>query len=167
MTTRKGGVPRITRRAALASMQQWIEIHGRIPVYSDWEIAGHGHPCAKTIDRHWGWDAFRATAVGVSKGRLRELTLHGRPAYPLPGWPRSELLQALIDHYLREGTWPTGHEWEAATLEHPSWRTYRRRFGTWQQAVDAAAREVARRGRKLEARTGRRPRATPPTRALR
>ena len=109
MTTRNGGPPRITRRAALAAMQQWIETHGRIPVYSDWEIAGHGHPCAKAIDRHWGWDAFRAAAVGVSKGRLRELTLHGRPAYPLPGWPRSELLQALIDHYVRECAWPTGH----------------------------------------------------------
>ena len=148
-------------------MQQWIDENGRIPVYSDWELAGHGHPCAKTIDRHWGWDAFRAAAVGVSRSKLRELTLRGGPAYPLHGWPRSELLQALIDHYVREGTWPTGHLWEAAASDHPSWRTYRRRFGSWQQAIDAAAREVARRGGKPVGRTGRRPRTAQPTRRRR
>lgn len=167
MTSRKGGPPRISRRAAIVAMQNWIDANGRIPVYSDWEIAGHGHPCAKTIDRHWGWDNFRAAVAGVSRRRLRELTLRGRPAYPLHGWPRSELLQALINHYVREGTWPTGHQWEAATSEHPSWRTYRRRFGSWQQAIAAAAREVARRDRVPDAHTGRRTRAEPRVRARR
>ena len=125
-------------------MQQWMADNGRIPMWSDWEHAGQGHPSAKTIDRRWGWEAFRAAAVGVPRGRLHELKVRARPGFPGHGWTRSGLLRPLMEHYIRQGRWPAGKHWEAAAVEHPSRRTYVRRFGSWEQAVAAAARELTR-----------------------
>lgn len=60
------------------------------------------------------------------------------------GWTRTGLLRPLMAEYVREGSWPTGKHWEAATAEHPSRRTYVRRFGSWDHAVDAAVCELRR-----------------------
>lgn len=125
-------------------MEQWIETHGRVPMWDDWEHATQGRPCAKTVERRWGWDAFRAEAVGVSRRKLSEVAARARPGFSGRGWPGATVLRPLIEHYAREGHWPGGNQWEAATAEHPSRRTYVRRFGSWQQAVDAAARELSR-----------------------
>ena len=125
-------------------MRDWIEANGRVPAWSDWEHAIDGRPTAKTIDRRWGWEAFRASAAGVPRRRLHELTVRARAGFPGHGWTRAGLLRPLMAHYVREGRWPTGKHWEAATAEHPSRRTYVRRFGGWDQAVEAAARELRR-----------------------
>ena len=125
-------------------MQQWIEANGRVPMWSDWEFAEDDHPCAKTIDRYWGWKAFRAAAVGVPARRLHKLTVRARPGFPGHGWTQSGLLRPLMEHYIRHGAWPVGKHWEAAAAEHPSRRTYVRHFGSWEQAVAAATRDLTR-----------------------
>lgn len=73
MATPNGGLPRASREAALAAMRQWIEANGRLPAWSEWEYAVDGRHSAKTIDRRWGWDSFRAAAAGVPRRRLHGL----------------------------------------------------------------------------------------------
>jgi hypothetical protein len=53
---------------------------------------------------------------------------------------RLELLCTL--RWAREelGRWPTAGEWEFATSEHPSRRSYTRHFRSWRRACLTAAR---------------------------
>ena len=134
----------ISRSVALAQMQQWIDEHRRLPSWSDWEHAALDRPSAKTIARRWGWAAFRAAAVGVPFQQVDELKVRARPAaFAGYGWTRPGLLRALIEHRAREGAWPRAKQWEAASTDHPSRRTYARRFGSWRRAIDEAALELA------------------------
>lgn len=144
MATRKGGPPRASRQAALTAMRRWIETNGRLPAWSDWEHTVDGRPSAKTINRRWGWDSFRAAAAGVPRRLLHELSVRARTGFTGHGWTRTGLPRPLMAEYVRGGSWPTAKHWETATAEHPSRRTYVRRFGSWDQAVDAAARELMR-----------------------
>ena len=73
MATPNGGLPRASREAARAAMRQWIEANGRLPAWSEWEYAVDGRHSAKTLDRRWGWDSFRAAAAGVPRRRLHGL----------------------------------------------------------------------------------------------
>jgi hypothetical protein len=52
---------------------------------------------------------------------------------------RAELLSALRQAHVKLGRWPTAGEWELATAEHASRRTYVRWFGSWAPAIEAAA----------------------------
>jgi hypothetical protein len=51
-----------------------------------------------------------------------------------------ELLCALRRAREELGRWPTAREWEFATQEHLSRRSYTREFGSWRRACLAAAR---------------------------
>jgi hypothetical protein len=50
------------------------------------------------------------------------------------------LLSALEAARQELGRWPGGREWERASAAHAARRTYVRRFGTWENACQAAAR---------------------------
>ncbi len=84
---------------------------------------------ARTIRRRWGW-----------KGVLRQALEEREPNAGKTGlgWSDREMLLALVYSYSQDGAWPTGASWSQATAEHPSSRTYARRFGTWLAAIEAA-----------------------------
>jgi Homing endonuclease associated repeat len=53
---------------------------------------------------------------------------------------RLELLCALRRAREELGRWPTAREWEFATIERVSRRSYTREFGSWRRACLMAAR---------------------------
>jgi Homing endonuclease associated repeat len=53
---------------------------------------------------------------------------------------RLELLCALRRACEELGRWPTADEWEFASYEHVSRRSYARQFGSWRRACLTSAR---------------------------
>jgi hypothetical protein len=44
-----------SRDQALAAVREFPAEHGRLPRWREWEMATASRPCAKTIERRWGW----------------------------------------------------------------------------------------------------------------
>jgi len=131
---------RVRRADVVAAMLAWFERHGRMPMWDDWQHAAPGRPCAKTVERRWGWERLRAQALGVSRQGIREMRARAHPDGLGSRWREQALIEALIHHRRDHGEWPSGNAWEAATATHPARRTYVRRFGSWDAAVAAAER---------------------------
>jgi hypothetical protein len=151
---------------AVQAMRAWIGAHGRLPHERDWERAEEGRPCARTVRRRWGWYELMADALDVDLAEILELEGQVEERGIMPRRPRRlrrDLLGAMIEYHDRWDCWPVGSDWERATFEHPARRTYLRRFGSWQLAVEAAERERRRltRGRQRQA-AGPAPRARCP-----
>jgi hypothetical protein len=90
-------------------------------------------PCAKTIERRWGWRELLAEAVGVRPGLVNvswDAILDDRDQAMLAE------LRAARDEL---GRWPTAAEWDRSRLR-PSARAFVRHFGSWAQAWRAASR---------------------------
>src|SRR5215831_18616921 len=66
-----------SRDQALAAVRAFHAEHGRLPRWREWERATASRPCAKTIDRRWGWRELLAEAVGVRPAGDRGLVGSG------------------------------------------------------------------------------------------
>jgi hypothetical protein len=53
------------RDQALPAVRAFHAEHARLPRWREWERATDLRPCAKTIERRWGWRELLAEAVGV------------------------------------------------------------------------------------------------------
>jgi hypothetical protein len=51
-----------SRDQALAAVRAFHVEHGRLARWREWELADESRPCAKTIDRRWGWRELLAEA---------------------------------------------------------------------------------------------------------
>ena len=54
-----------SREQALDAVRDFHADHGRLPRWREWERATSARPCAKTIERRWGWRELLAEAIGV------------------------------------------------------------------------------------------------------
>jgi hypothetical protein len=52
------------------AIRQFHAEHGRLPRYREWEPAAPDRPCARTIERQWGWRELLAEAIGVEPDSL-------------------------------------------------------------------------------------------------
>src|SRR5215472_8665600 len=72
--TRSGIMPTCvhpaSRDQALAAIREFHAEHGRLPRWREWERAAASRPCAKTIERRWGWRQLSAEAVGVRSAEI-------------------------------------------------------------------------------------------------
>ena len=116
---------------AVEAARRWIAEHGRYPQQQEWEYRAPGRPTTRTIKRRWGWEELMREAAG--SGRLGSQG-DAWKAY------RLELLCTLRRAREELGRWPTAGEWEIATNEHASRRSYTRHFGSWRLACRMAAR---------------------------
>jgi hypothetical protein len=116
---------------AVEAVRRWIAEHGRYPQLQEWEYQAPGRPTTRTIKRRWGWEQLMGEAAGNGclgpEGDSRKAR-------------RLELLCALRRAREEQGRWPTAGEWEFATSEHASRRSYTRHFGSWRRACLTAAR---------------------------
>jgi hypothetical protein len=114
------------RAQALDALRAFHTAHGRLPRYREWERTAPDRPCAKTIERRWGWRALLAEAVGVEPDELvlwDEVIDERAP----------KMLAALAEARDELGRWPIAEEWERSGRK-PSRRTYVRYFGGWAEA---------------------------------
>jgi hypothetical protein len=114
------------RDAVVAVLTNWCAQHHRPPTQQEWDDTPDVPFSARTVRRRWGW-----------KTVLRQV-LEGREPHagqPGLGWSDHQMLLALLAAYRRDGVWPTWTSWAQATTEHPSSRTYARRFGSWRAAI--------------------------------
>jgi hypothetical protein len=120
-----------SRDQALDAVREFHAEHSRLPRWHEWERATASRPCAKTIERRWGWRELLADAIGV------------RPTEVEVSWVAvlddraQQMLAALAAARDELGRWPTAMEWEAAR-RRPSRRTFVRHFGSWREACWAA-----------------------------
>ena len=118
------------RDQALDAVRQFDAERGRLPRHQEWERATPDRPCARTIERRWGWRNLLAEAIGVEAGGLElwegmtDDRAHG-------------MLTALIEARDELGRWPFAEEWERSGRK-PSRRTFVRYFGSWVGACRAA-----------------------------
>src|SRR5215469_2821702 len=121
------------RDQALAAVRAFHAEHGRLPRWREWERATASRPCAKTIERRWGWRELLAEAVGVMPNDVHA-------SWEAVNDARAEaMLAALCAARGELGRWPTAAEWEASG-QRPSRRTFVRHFGSWREACWAADR---------------------------
>jgi Homing endonuclease associated repeat/Recombinase zinc beta ribbon domain len=114
----------------IGSLQGWADVNGRSPRQEDWRSSGAGHPCTLTVRRKLGsWD--------------RALKRAGlQPAEQTPRhdpWKRAEVISALQAWARRHGRAPASTEWVHAQTKHPCADTVRKEFGSWEDALRAAA----------------------------
>jgi Homing endonuclease associated repeat len=120
-----------SRDQALAAVREFHAEHGRLPRWREWEEATASRPCAKTIERRWGWRKLLAKAIGV------------RPNQVDVSWgaildDRDQAMLATL-RAAREGLgrWPTAAQWDAGGRRPSAW-TFTRHFGGWREACWAA-----------------------------
>ena len=113
---------------ALDAVQEFYAEHGRLPRWREWERATAARPCAKTIDRRWGWRELLTEVIGVKPNQVHaswEVVLDAR------GQAMLQSLRAARDEL---GRWPLAAEWDAAG-RRPSARTFARHVGSWGERV--------------------------------
>jgi hypothetical protein len=95
-----------SRDQALAAIRAFHAEHGRLPRRHEWERATASRPCAKTIERRWGWRELLAEAIGV------------RPNDVEVSWvavldDRAERMLTVLRAARDElGRWPSAAEWD-------------------------------------------------------
>jgi hypothetical protein len=52
------------RDQALDAIRAFHDEHGRLPRWMEWEHAALDRPCARTIERRWGWLKLMTAARG-------------------------------------------------------------------------------------------------------
>lgn len=112
---------------ALDAVREFHAERGRLPRWREWERATSTRPCAKTIERRWGWRELLADAIGVRPGDVNvswEAVLDDRALTMLAA------LRAARDELRR---WPTAAEWDRSG-RRPTARTFVRHFGGWREA---------------------------------
>jgi hypothetical protein len=99
---------------AVEAARRWIAEHGRYP-QQEWEHWAPGRPTTRTVKRRWGWEELMREAAG--DGRLGPERETGKVR-------RLELLCTLRRAREELRRWPSAGEWEFATREHVSRRSY-------------------------------------------
>ena len=91
------------RDQALDAVRQFHAEHGRLPRQQEWEHATPDRPCARTIERRWGWRVLLAEAIGVEPDGLElwEGMIDDRAR---------RMLAALIEARDELGRWPFAEE---------------------------------------------------------
>jgi hypothetical protein len=126
-----GAVRPASRDQTVAAVREFYAQHGRLPFKHEWERATASRPCARTIERRWGWRSLLAQAIGVDPHRV-EASWDALVA------ERSQAMLAVLRAARDElGRWPIAEEWEQSR-RRPSRRSYVRYFGSWQAACQAA-----------------------------
>jgi hypothetical protein len=59
-----------SRDLDLAGVRAFHAEHGRLSRWREWERATASRPCAKTIERRWGWRDLLAEAVGTLSNQV-------------------------------------------------------------------------------------------------
>jgi hypothetical protein len=67
-----GGMHPASRDRALAAVRVFHAEHSRLPRRRERERATESRPCAKTIERRWGWRELLAEALPFTELRLME-----------------------------------------------------------------------------------------------
>jgi len=132
------------RDDALDAVRACHADHGRLPRWLEWERAAEDRPCAKTIERRWGWRDVMAEAVGVEADGLE--LWEG-----MADERANRMLAALVEARDELGRWPFAEEWEQSGRK-PSRRTFARYFGSWEGACRAAESPQVAQGGRLAAR---------------
>jgi hypothetical protein len=138
-------VRRTNRDDALEAVQRWYAQQGRPASWREWEHSEPGRPSSKTISRRWGWHAFWTEVTGIEAEELYQTSDVRRPASErhLLDWSSQEMLEALRTARRAEGRWPSSRAWEAAAEDHPTRKSYVRRFASWAAAIEAAEKPTA------------------------
>jgi hypothetical protein len=116
-----------SRDQAVAAVRTFHAEHGRLPRRHEWVRATASRPCAKTIERRWGWRQLLAEAMGIEANQVEV------------SWvavldERAEAMLAALRAARDEvGRWSTAAEWEVSG-RRPSRRTYVRHFGGRREA---------------------------------
>jgi len=118
------------RDQALDPIRAFHDEHGRLPLWKEWEHATEDRPCARSLERRWGWRTLMAEAVGVDQDGLElwEGMVDERAG---------RMLAALLAARDELGRWPIAEEWERSGRK-PSRRTFVTDFGSWAGACRAA-----------------------------
>jgi hypothetical protein len=101
------------RDQALDAVRAFHAEHGRLPRWREWERATASRPCAKTIERRWGWRELLAEAIGTHPNQVDvswEAVLDERAEAMLDGAEgRAGQARAMADRTEvgRVGTGPT------------------------------------------------------------
>jgi hypothetical protein len=124
-----------SRDQVVALVREFYDRHGRLPFKQEWEHADGERPTRRTIERRWGWEELLADAVDIEPDEVEDAF-------------KSEDRYVAMKRALRLarqglGRWPGANEWERSG-RRPSRRTYIRWFGSWEQAIWAAARDTIR-----------------------
>src|SRR5262245_49805319 len=115
-----------SRDQALAAVRAFHAEHGRLPRWREWERATAPRPCAKTIERRWGWRELLAEAIGVRPNDIEVSWV------PVLDDRAQAMLAALCAARDELGRWPTAVEWDRGGRQ-PSSRTFVRHFGGWRE----------------------------------
>ena len=118
-----------SRDQALDAVREFHAEHGRMPRWREWEQATASRPCAKTIERRWGWRELLAEAIGV---RPNDIEVSWVPMLD----DRAEAMLVARRAARNElGRRPTAAEWGTrAAVGRPTW-TFGRHFGGWAGGV--------------------------------
>lgn len=113
--------------AIQTALQRWAKENGRPPTSRDWQSpdpTGH-RPTTEYVRHACGSWAAAVSSAGLAPARR--------------GWTKEQALTALRTWTLAHGRPPHRNDWRHAALEHPQAATVVQLFGSWKQALVAAA----------------------------
>jgi len=119
-------------QAIVDAAHAWAETHGAAPKQRDWAEGTPEHPAFTAVYNTFGtWKRFvYATGLPYPKAMSPRT------------WSRDLIAEAMLDHLLRTGTWPTSASWASAGYGHPSNRTVYDFFSSWNAAKEYAGASV-------------------------
>lgn len=121
-----GNPPPVTHEVIARALREYHDNHGQSPSTTAWK-ADRSRPSAEAIIRHCG-----------SWARALELAGLPVPARRQRGPDSAEIFTLLRAYQREHGQAPSAAAWKRAGLT-PSVKVIGRRFGSWQQALNAAA----------------------------
>jgi len=114
---------RWTRTEVVSALRDWNQLHGRTPVYMDWNLATNEHPGSRAVAELFGsWSAALVAA------RLRT------------NWDRERIAEALLTWTAEHGGAPIAGDWQGpdSSGRRPTTHRVRTAFGAWSAAIAAA-----------------------------
>jgi hypothetical protein len=109
------------------ALRRWAKEHGRPPTSRDWQSPDttDRRPTTEHVRHACGSWAAALSSAGLAPARRR--------------WTKEQALTALRAWTLAYGRTPHRNDWRYAALEHPQAATVVQLFGSWEQALVAAA----------------------------